>query len=147
MYAMSEDKVLPKFFQYKHPKTNSLVLGLTIFALITIITILLSYFAKSVDQIDNILTFSIFLDCIGMSTSAATLFILRRKGQGDASVTGALKKWTPILAGIFVLAYIFVAVAVVIKNPIAAAIAVGLIIIVLIAYMVFYYKKAPKSLR
>ena len=144
MYAMSEDKVLPKMFQSKNAKTGALVPGLTIFALITIITIVLSYFAKSVDQIDNILTFSIFLDCMGMSTSAATLFILRRKGQGDAAVTGALKKWTPILAAIFVLAYILVAVAVVIKNPEAAAIAVALIIIVLILYRIFYYKNTPK---
>jgi APA family basic amino acid/polyamine antiporter len=81
---------------------------------------------------------------MGMSTSAATLFILRRKGQGDAAVTGALKKWTPILAAIFVLAYILVAVAVVIKNPEAAAIAVALIIIVLILYRIFYYKNTPK---
>jgi APA family basic amino acid/polyamine antiporter len=144
MYAMSEDKVLPKMFQSKNQKTGALVPGLTIFALITIVTIVLSYFAKSVDQIDNILTFSIFLDCMGMSTSAATLFILRRKGQGDASVTGALKNWTPILAGIFVMAYICVAGAVVIKNPLAAAIAVALIIIVLILYRIFYYKNTSK---
>ena len=144
MFAMSEDKVLPKFFQYKHPKTNALVFGLTIFALITIFTIILSYFAESVDQIDNILTFSIFLDCIGMSTSAATLFILRKRGQGDALVTGAFKKWTPILASIFVMAYICVAGAVYIKNPEAAAIAVALIIYVIVLYGIFYYKKTPK---
>ena len=144
MFAMSEDKMLPKFFQWKHPKTAALVPGLTIFALITIITILLSYFAKDADQVYEILSFSIFLDCIGMSTSAATLFILRKRGQGDASVTGALKKWTPILAAIFVIAYAFVAVAVVIDKPYAALAAFCLIIIVLIVYRKFYYKPVPK---
>jgi APA family basic amino acid/polyamine antiporter len=144
MFAMSEDKVLPKMFQSKNAKTGALIPGLTVFALITIITILLSYFAKDANEIDDLLSFSIFLDCIGMSTSAATLFILRKRGQGDASVTGALKKWTPILAAIFVLAYAFVAVAVVIDKPYAALTALCLIIIVLIVYRKFYYKPQPK---
>jgi APA family basic amino acid/polyamine antiporter len=141
MFAMSEDKVLPKIFQSKNSKTGALIPGLTVFALITIITILLSYFAKDANEIDDLLSFSIFLDCMGMSTSAATLFILRKRGQGDASVTGALKKWTPIFAAIFVMAYAFVAVAVVIDKPYAALTAVCLIILVLIIYRIYYYKK------
>jgi APA family basic amino acid/polyamine antiporter len=80
-----------------------------------------------------------------MSTSAATLFILRKKGQGNESVTGALKKWTPILAGTFVIAYAFVALAVVIDKPYAALTALVLIIIVLILYRIFYYKKQPAT--
>jgi APA family basic amino acid/polyamine antiporter len=138
MFAMSEDKVLPKIFQKKHPKTGALVPGLTIF---TIITILITFLGKGVD---DVLSFSIFLDCIGMSTSAATLFILRKRGQGDASVTGALKKWTPILAAIFVMAYAFVAVAVVIDKPYAALTALCLIVAVLIVYRIFYYKPQPQ---
>jgi APA family basic amino acid/polyamine antiporter len=135
MFAMSEDKVLPKIFQSKHPKTEALVPGLTVFA---IVTILVTFFGKGVD---DVLSFSIFLDCMGMSTSAATLFILRKRGQGEASVTGALKKWTPIFAAIFVMAYAFVAVAVVIDKPYAALTAVCLIILVLIIYRIYYYKK------
>ncbi len=135
MYAMSEDKVLPKIFQSKHPKTEALIPGLTVFA---ITTILVTFFGKGVD---DVLSFSIFLDCMGMSTSAATLFILRNKKQGDESVTGALKRWTPLFAAIFVLSYAFVAVAVVIDKPYAALTAVILIAIVLILYRIFYYKK------
>ncbi len=135
MFAMSEDKVLPKIFQSKHPKTEALVPGLTVFA---ITTILVTFFGKGVD---DVLSFSIFLDCMGMSTSAATLFILRKKGQGDASVTGALKRWTPLFAGIFVFAYACVAVAVVIDKPYAALIAIILMVIVLALYRIFYYKK------
>jgi APA family basic amino acid/polyamine antiporter len=135
MFAMSEDKVLPKIFQSKHPKTEALVPGLTVFA---ITTILVTFFGKGVD---DVLSFSIFLDCMGMSTSAATLFILRKKGQGDASVTGALKRWTPLFAGIFVFAYACVAVAVVIDKPYAALTAIILMVIVLALYRIFYYKK------
>jgi APA family basic amino acid/polyamine antiporter len=135
MFAMSEDKVLPKIFQYKNPKTEALIPGLTVFA---IATILIAFFGKGVD---DVLSFSIFLDCMGMSTSAATLLILRSKRQGDESVTGALKRWTPIFCVIFVLSYAFVAVAVVIDKPYAALTAVILIAIVLALYRLFYYKK------
>ena len=43
MFAMSEDKVLPAIFQRKHPKTDALVPGLTVFA---ITTILVTFFGK-----------------------------------------------------------------------------------------------------
>jgi basic amino acid/polyamine antiporter, APA family len=136
MFAMSEDKVLPALFQKKHPKTEALVPGLTLFALTTI---LVTFFGKGVD---DVLSFSIFLDCLGMSTSAATLLILRRKNQGDASVTGYLKRWTPIFCVIFVCAYAFVAVAVVIDKPYSALTAIVLVGLVSIVYRLFYYKKA-----
>ena len=135
MYAMSEDKVLPAIFQNKHPRTGALVPGLTIFA---ITTILVTFFGKGVD---DVLSFSIFLDCMGMSTSAATLLILRSKKQGDETVTGALKKWTPLFCVIFVMAYAFVAIAVVVDKPYAAMTAIALVGIVLIIYRLFYYKK------
>ena len=136
MFAMSEDKVLPAIFQKKHPKTDALVPGLTVFA---IATVLVTFFGKGVD---DVLSFSIFLDCLGMSTSAATLLILRKKRQGDESVTGVLKKWTPVFCVIFVLSYALVAIAVVIDKPYSALTAVILVAIVLMLYRVFYYKKA-----
>jgi APA family basic amino acid/polyamine antiporter len=137
MFAMSEDRVLPKIFQSMHPKTGALVPGLTMFA---IATALITFFGKGVD---DVLSFSIFLDCMGMSTSAATLLILRKKKQGDASVTGALKRWTPILCVIFVLAYFMVALAVVIDKPYAALTAIVLLALVLGIYSVFIIKKRP----
>lgn len=136
MFAMSEDKVLPKIFQQKHPTTNALVPGLTVFALTTI---LVTFFGKGVD---DVLSFSIFLDCLGMSTSAATLLILRKKRQGEEVVTGQLKKWTPLFCVIFVLAYAFVAVAVVVDKPYSALTAICLVVIVLALYRIFYYKKS-----
>lgn len=135
MYAMSMDKVFPKIFSYRSPKTQALVPGLTAFALITII---ITFFGKGVD---NILNFTMFLDSIGMSTSAATIFILRKRMQNQEMVTGTWNKFTPILASVFVFSYFMVAVGVVIKDVNAALIGTGLLLFLLLLYYLFYFKK------
>jgi len=135
MYAMSEDGLLPKIFKYKHPVTEALVPGLTVYALMTIAV---TFFGKGVD---NVLSFSIFLDSIGMSTSAATLFILRMRKQGDAAVTGSVTKILPVLTFLFVISYGFVATAVVIDKPQAALTGVSLLAFFILIYFVFYHKK------
>lgn len=135
MYAMSRDKVLPDFFSIRNKKTLALTGGLTVFAVITIV---ITFFGK---EVDNILGFSIFLDSIGMSTSAATLFILRKRKKNGQAVTGSWTKWTPLLATIFVLAYAGIAVAVIIDKPFAALTGVILLLILTIVYFVFYHRK------
>lgn len=135
MYAMSEDKVFPKIFSYRHHKTEALVAGLTTFSLITII---ITFFGKGVD---NILNFTMFLDSIGMSTSAATLFILRRRKQNEMMITGNWNKFTPLFAAFFVFSYFMIAVGVVIKDVNAALIGVGLLSFFLALYYMFYHKK------
>jgi APA family basic amino acid/polyamine antiporter len=135
MYAMSQDKVFPKLFSYRHPKTEALVPGLAAFSLITIIV---TFFGK---KVDDILSFTMFLDSIGMGTSAATLFILRKRKQNEGFVTGAWNKFTPVLAAFFVFSYFMIAVGVVIKDVKAAFIGVGLLALFLSLYFVFYHKK------
>ncbi|RYY13186.1 MAG: APC family permease [Chitinophagaceae bacterium] len=135
MYAMSIDKVFPKIFSYAHPKTGALVAGLATFSLITVI---ITFFGKGVD---NILNFTMFLDSIGMSTSAATLFILRNRKQNEGMVTGTWNKFTPALAAFFVFSYFMIAIGVVIKDVNAAFIGTGLLGLFLGLYFVFYYKK------
>lgn len=135
MFAMSEDRVFPKIFSYRHPKTEALVAGLATFSIITIIV---TFFGKGVD---NILNFTMFLDSIGMSTSAATLFVLRKRKQNQAMITGAWNKFTPILAAFFVFSYFMIAVGVVIKDVKAALIGTGLLAIFLAIYYVFYHKR------
>jgi APA family basic amino acid/polyamine antiporter len=137
MFAMSQDKVLPKIFSYRHPKTEALVPGLLTFSLITIIV---TFFGKGVD---NILNFTMFLDSIGMSTSAATLFILRKRKQNEAMITGNWNRFTPILAGFFVFSYFMIAVGVVIKDVNAALIGTGLLAFFLAVYYFFYHRKKP----
>lgn len=135
MFAMSQDKVFPKIFSYRHPKTEALVPGLALFSIITII---ITFFGKGVD---NILNFTMFLDSIGMSTSAAALFVLRRRRQNEQLVTGGWNRFTPLFASLFVFSYFMVAVGVVIKDVNAAIIGCGLLLFFLGIYFIFYHKK------
>jgi len=135
MFAMSEDRVLPKFFSVRHPRTEALITGLATFSFITIVV---TFFGKGVD---NILNFTMFLDGIGMSTSAATLFILRKRRVNEEVVQGAWKKYTPFLAAFFVFSYTMIDVGVVMKDVKAALIGIGLLIFFLVLYFLFYHKK------
>ncbi len=136
MYAMSKDGVFPKIFAYKHPKTEALVPGLTAFAIIAIVV---AFFGKGVD---NVLDFSIFLDCIGFSFSAAALLILKKRKQGNENVTGFVQHITPYLCVVFVLAYFVVATAVVIDNPSAAITGIALMALFFGVYYGFYHKRS-----
>ena len=140
MFAMSQDKVFPKIFSYKHPKTDVLIPGLTLFAVIAMI---IAFFGKGVD---DVLSFSIFLDSFGMSLSAATLLILRKRKQGEENVSkGFSQKITPVLCVLFVIAYCFVATAVVIDKPTAALTGVVLMAVFMLLYFLFYHKKAKAN--
>ncbi|MFM1857968.1 MAG: hypothetical protein RLZ05_1028 [Bacteroidota bacterium] len=131
MYAMSKDGVFPKMFGYRNEKTGAITTSLTVFALTTI---LVSFFGKGVDPILN---FSMFLDSIGMATSAAALFILRKRNVGTAS---SWSRYTPVIAVIFVLAYIAIATGVFMKDLNAALTGTGLLVLFLIIYRIFYHK-------
>lgn len=136
MFAMSIDKVFPKIFSYRHPKTDALVAGLTTFSLVTIV---ITFFGKGVD---SILNFSMFLESIGMGTSAATLFILRKRKLNQHAVNQRWNTYTPIFAGFFVISYCLIAIAVIIKDINAAAVGTGLLGLALLIYFIFYYKKS-----
>ncbi|HEY8969395.1 MAG TPA: APC family permease, partial [Puia sp.] len=68
MYAMSEEGILPAAFKKKTRKHDAIVWSLTAFSLAIILTLV---FTSAVEKIIN---YTIFLDSIGMSTSAACLF-------------------------------------------------------------------------
>lgn len=139
MFAMSEDKVLHRAFSFKHHKTEVLITGLTFFA---IATICIAFFGKSVD---DILGFSMFLDCFGMITSASTLFILRKKKTGEEQVRGSsIKKIIPLLCIFYIIAYFFVLIAVIIDNPGAAITGIVLLLSFLLIYFMFYRKNIKK---
>ena len=111
MYAMSEDGILPASFKKKDEKKDVLTISLTAFAAIGIIVL---FFAKTFDKI---LGFTIFLDSIGMATSAATIFILRKQTK-HLDGTGIYKmKFFPLLPLIFIAAYIFVGISIWINTP------------------------------
>ena len=119
MYAMSKDGILPKAFGKKDEKKDVLTVGLTAFAAIGIVVLFF------MDEFNKILSFTIFLDSIGMATSAATIFILRKRTK-HLDGTGIYKmKLYPLLPLIFIAAYIFVGISIAFDTPGLALIATG----------------------
>jgi len=134
MYAMSLDKILPPAFKKKNEKRDVLTVSLTVFAGICVIVL---FFA---DRFDQILSFTIFLDSIGMATSAASIFILRKRTK-HLDNTGIYKmKLYPVLPVIFILAYIFVGTVIAITNPEYAITGTSVLIVFIVLYFIFHRK-------
>ncbi|MES1216549.1 MAG: APC family permease [Bacteroidota bacterium] len=110
MFAMSEDGILPKAFKKQDEKKGVLTVGLTVFAAACIIVL---FFAK---KFNEILSFTIFLDSIGMATSAATIFILRKRTKHlDGTGIYSMKLY-PLLPIIFIITYLFVGTVIAIED-------------------------------
>jgi len=126
---MSEDKVLPHFLQIKSQRKNVPVASLSVFAAICIIIL---FFAKTFEEI---LSFTIFLDCIGMATSAATIFVLRKRTR-HLDGTGIFKmRLFPVQPLIFIAAYLFVGTSIAIKDFKTALTGIS----VLAAFLIIYF--------
>ena len=132
MYAMSEDGILPAAFR-KKDKKNVLTVSLTVYALLSMVILFF------LDTFDKILSFTIFLDCIGMAFSAATLFILRKrmKGQDDSHIYKM--KLYPLMPVLFITAYVFVALSIAWDKPMTAVTALA----VLAAFVILYFVTNP----
>ncbi|MBS1975000.1 MAG: APC family permease, partial [Bacteroidetes bacterium] len=136
MYAMSDDGILPASFKKKDEKKDVLTVSLTVFAAICVIVL---FFA---DTFDQVLSFSIFLDSIGMATSAATIFVLRKKTKHlDGTGIYTIKLY-PLMPLLFVLAYIFVGTIIAITFPKYALIGTSVFAVFLVLY--FIIKKIRK---
>lgn len=110
MYAMSVDGILPASFKKKNEQKDVLTVSLTVFAAACIIVL---FFAKKFNQI---LSFTIFLDSIGMATSAATIFILRKKTKHlDGTGIYSMKLY-PLMPLLFITTYIFVGIMIGVDN-------------------------------
>lgn len=128
MFAMSEDGVLPKPFQQKSKKKDVLVVSLTVFAVLCIVIL---FFAKTFDEI---LGFTIFLDCFGMATSAGAIFMLRKRTKHlDGTGIFAMKLY-PLQPIIFILAYAFVGISIAIDNWKTAATGIGVLLLFIAIY-------------
>jgi APA family basic amino acid/polyamine antiporter len=137
MYAMSEDGILPASFRKKDEKKDVLTISLTVFAATCIIVL---FFAN---QFNQILSFTIFLDSIGMATSAATIFILRKKTR-HLNDTGIFSmKLYPFLPLIFIATYLFVGTVIAIEDYKYAVIGVSVFTGFLLIY--FLTKKFRKQ--
>jgi len=130
MYAMSKDGILPAPFKAKNEKRDVLTVSLTVFAAICVLVL---FFAKTFDKI---LGFTIFLDSIGMATSAATIFIFRKRTK-NLSNTGIYQmKLYPLMPLIFIAAYLFVGTNIMISTPVLAFTGLGVFAFFLLIYFI-----------
>ncbi len=121
MQAMSEEGVLPKKFGQRTVKTEVLLTSLSVFASMCALIV---FWAKTFDEI---LSFTIFLDCFGMVLSAATIFILRKR-TAHLDGTGIYKmKLYPLMPVLFIAAYVFVAISIFIDKPDTAITGLGIL--------------------
>jgi APA family basic amino acid/polyamine antiporter len=139
MYAMSDEGVLPAIFKKLSPKKNVMVVSLSAFVALCLITL---FYGKTFDKILN---YTIFLDCIGMATSAATIFILRKRGVGKENTTSYRMKLYPLLPLIFISAYLFVGTSIAINKPEAAWVSALVFAVFFALYFVLRVsKKSPQ---
>lgn len=138
MYAMSADGILPAVFRRKDEKRDVLTVSLTVFAAICVIVL---FFA---DKFEKILSFTIFLDSIGMATSAATLFILRRRTRHLDGTGIYAMRFYPLFPLVFIAAYAFVGTMIAIEEPRLAITAISVLAGLILLYFILRYLKAGR---
>jgi APA family basic amino acid/polyamine antiporter len=106
MTAMCEDGVLPKWFTHTDKSRHVDPRALTIFALGSFISV---FIGKS---FEHLLTFTIFLDCIGMIFGAGSLFVLAKRLPVNLQLQ--------ICTAVFMIGYAFIGFSVYNDDPKAA---------------------------
>ncbi len=133
MQAMSEEGVLPTQFAKRTIRTEVLLTSLSVFAALCALIV---FWAKTFDEI---LSFTIFLDCFGMVLSAATIFILRKR-TAALDNTGIYKmKLYPLMPLVFIASYIFVAISIFIDKPFTALTGLGILALFIVLYFAVKY--------
>jgi len=136
-YAMAEDGILPQKFKQVNQKTQVQVFGLSFFVMSVIFILLF------VNSFHKILNYVMFFDTIGLSTAAASIFILRKKTK-HLDKTGIYTiKWYPAIPILFITTYWFVTITIFIKNPMAALICLCVFIAGLIIYFITKANRSP----
>lgn len=129
MFAMGEERALPPVFASKNKKTDVMVVSLTTFTTLVLVTL---FFAQTFDKILN---YTIILECIGTASSAATLFILRKKTAHLDKNTIYTLKWYPLVPILFILFFVFVGISIYQDDP--SAVLNG--IYIFIGFIAVYY--------
>ena len=107
-YAMAEDGVLPKAFLRVNPKTQVQEVGLLFFGA----TMLLPAFLLG--SFEKLLNYVMFTDALTLAVVASTLFILRRRHEGDGGFT---MPGYPVLPAIYFVCLVGVAIRVLATAP------------------------------
>lgn len=134
IFAMSEDGVLPAIFQKRSQRKGVYTLALTVFAAMAVIVV---FFAETFERV---LSFIIFLDCFGMATSAATIFILRKRTKALDSSVYKMKLF-PLMPLVFICGYVFVGLVIAVQTPAIALTGMAVLIGSGILYFVIKRKK------
>ena len=114
-----------------------MTVALTVFTITIIFTL---FFAK---EFNLILDYIMFLDSIGMVFSAATIFYFRKKKIAPEGKPFYKVPLYPLLPIFYILAYLFVAGAVFVKNPQAAFYGILIFLGFMLIYLiVIWYKKS-----
>jgi len=133
MYAMGEEKALPSIFTKKTKKHDVMIVSLTVFTLIAILTL---FYAQTFDKILN---YTIFLDGVGMMFSAAAIFYLRKTTAHLDKKTIYTMKLYPLMPIIFIAAYLFVTVSIYNDDPNAALNGLVIFLIFVVIYFINKY--------
>ncbi|MGX7688265.1 APC family permease [Flectobacillus roseus] len=138
-FAMAEDGVLPQVFKKQNDKSQVQEFALTVFASFLVLFL---FFA---DSFKELLNYVMFCDSVGMITSAATIFLLRKKSQeilGETYTIGFGKVLFPV---IFIMIYTIVAISSLVENKENLPTAIGLFLGGLPLYYIL--KKAMDNLK
>jgi len=139
MYAMSVDGILPKAFKRRAEKKDVYTVSLSVFAGTCVVVL---FFA---DKFEQILSFSIFLDSIGMATSAASIFFLRKRTK-HLDKTGIYKmKLYPFMPLLFILTYAFVGTMIAITTPQYGIIGTSVLVVFMILYFLTKIKTKDRT--
>lgn len=137
MFAMSEDGVLPKIFKQKWEKRGVLFVSLSTF---TAICIIILFYAQTFDKI---LGFTMFLDCFGMALSAGAIFLLRKRKMNEDTPGIYKMNWYPLFPVLFISAYTFIALSIMISEPVTAM--TGLIVLACFVAIYFIAQRFNKK--
>ena len=132
--AMSKDGIFPKQFQQRNEKTGVYRIALSVFTLISLVILLF------IDSFSKILSFSVFLDSLGMITAGLALFIFRkRKDHLEANIYKI--KLYPFVPLLFIAGYLFVAIIIVVEEPNYGVTGLCTLAFFLLLYWLIYGKK------
>lgn len=138
MYAMGEEKALPAIFTKKTKKHDVMIVSLSIFTIISILTL---FYAQTFDKILN---YTIFLDGVGMIFSAAAIFFLRKSTAHLDKKTIYTMKFYPLMPIIFISAYLFVAISIYNDDPNAALNGIGIFGVFVVIYFLNKFLRKNK---
>lgn len=122
-YAMAEEKILPSIFKRVNERTQVQEFSVTVFVAFMVLTLFLT------SSFSKVLNYVMFFDSIALASAAAALFVLRHRAKRDGDPEGIYKmRGYPWMPAIFIVIYMLVNVSVMVSNPQAAVIGLGLFI-------------------